>query len=223
MLRISMQNKVLTSIGTFKLKTSTVVVLDRDVTEALAQIPGLLGRAVYLSVDGKQIAEYSQWQNLAAFKTGVESAEYRRYLEPIVDEEMSVNSPRPCEVIFVDDARPGTDRFDATIVSEKDESISTLIEYQVENGMRDELVDLLRRDHESFLWKFDGFIAVSFHKDLTDETKLIEVLHFKSAAKFTAVSKTPRGAAHIAAIGQIASADYDIYRVQSVFGGNPDD
>lgn len=76
---------MLTSIGTFKLRTDTVVVLDHDFTEALEQIPGLLGRAVYLSVDGKQIAEYSQWQDLAAFEVGVESAEYRHYLAPIVD------------------------------------------------------------------------------------------------------------------------------------------
>lgn len=222
MLRISMQNEALTSIGIFKLKTDTGDVLEHNSTEALEQIPGLLSRAVYLSDDGKEIAEYSQWQNLAAFNVGMESIEYRHYLTSIVDEEMSVHRPRPCKVIFVDDARPGTDQFDAMILSEKDDFISMISVYEVKNGKRDELIDLLQRDHESFLRDSDGFIAIAFYKDLGEENKLIEVTQYESTAKFAAVSKTPRTAAHTAAIGQIARAHYDIYRVQAVFARDLD-
>ena len=218
LVRISMPNdEQVTSVAAFKLGLlKTLFFAGGEAAHTLEGLPGLKAGVVYRSYDKQQITEYLQWENLAAFERGVQSAAYRDHRAAIGGETALVATP--CDVVFVDDARPGTDQFDSVLITEKAECLTMIGMFAVQPGRREELIDLLRRDHESFLSKFDGFIGVAFHRALHDENQLIEVLQFQSLEAFQQVPKTTVGAAHLAAVARIATTDHDIYHVHSVFG-----
>lgn len=223
LVRISIQNdEQVTSVATFKLGLlKTLFFAGGEAAHTLEGIPGLKAGVVYRSYDKQQIIEYLQWENLAAFEAGGQSAAYRDHRAAIGGE--TALAATPCEVVFVDDARPGTDQFDSVLITEKAECLTMIGIFEVQPGRREELIDLLKSDHESFLSKFDGFIGVAFHRALQDENKLIEVLQFKSLEAFKQVPETTTGAAHLAAVARLTTNDHNIYHVHSVFGKASED
>ena len=218
LVRISTQNQTtVSSISLTKIGFLTGLFLGGEQSaHALEAIPGLTAGVVYRSVDRQQIAEYLQWADLAAFETGIHSEAYRQHRLALGDE--TGTQAMACEVVWVDDARPGTDPFDSLLITEKDEYITLVSVFEVQPGRREELLDLLRRDHESFLCHMDGFVAVSFHQALRDENKLFEVLQFESLTQFKAVGDSPQGAAHLAAVARLTTAEHNVFKVHSLFG-----
>lgn len=140
----------------------------------LKQIPGLTAGAIYRSLDRHQLAEYLQWSDLTAFETGVQSAAYQHHRTSMTG-ELTVETV-PCEVVYVDDARPGTDAFDSVRVRKKAEGITLISRFTVQPGQREVLLDLLQRDHESFLHAMAGFVGVAFLRAIHDDTTVFELL-----------------------------------------------
>ena len=218
LVRIFTQNQArVTSISLTKVGLLTGLFLSgKQSAHALESIPGLVGVIIYRSVDRQQIAEYLQWTDLAAFEMGIQSDIYRRHRLALGDE--TGTAAIPCEVVLVDDARPGIDQFDSLLITGKDDYITLVSVFEVQPGRREELLDLLRRDHESFLSQFEGFVAVAFHKALHDENKLMEVLQFESLETFKAVADSTVGAAHLAAVARLTTAEHNLFMVHSLFG-----
>lgn len=171
---------------------------------------------IFRSVDRQHIAEYLQWTNLEAFERGIQTDAYRQHRLSLGDEIGPQTIPG--EVVLVDDARPGVDQFDSMLLTQNDNYITLVSIFEVQPGRRDELLDLLRRDHESFLSQFEGFVAVAFHKALQDENKLFELLQFKSLSQFKAVAASTTGAAHLAAVARLTTADHNVFKIHSLFG-----
>ena len=212
---------IFTSIGLFKLKPGHKLFLDgKEFTHELGKIPGLLGGITYLSFNRQEIVEYLQWSDEVSFKAGIASGQYQQYIASVADE--TAIPATPSEVVFVDDARPGSDRFDAQYVLAKDDYITLISIFQVESGKRDEFIDLLQRDHKGFLRNFDGFVSAVFHTMIANPDGVIEVLQFESGEKMKAVPKSPMGRAHLGAISQLSTYSHNLYSVKAVFGGEPD-
>lgn len=209
-------------MASFKLGLIKTLFFDGgEAAHSLESLPGLRGGAVYRSYDKQQVAEYLQWENLAAFSAGVQSAAYQEHRAALGGE--AALAALPCRVTFVDDARPGTDQLDAMLITKAAECVTMIGVFEVRPGRRDELLDLLKRDHESFLNAFDGFIGVAFHPALQDANKLVEVLQFQSLEAFQRVPTTTTGAAHLAAVARLATTAHNIYHVHTVFGKDSED
>lgn len=193
----------------------------KELAADMERIPGLTEGAIYRSLDYHQLVEYLQWRDLAAFEAGIQSGEYQRHRASIPG-ELSVAAV-PCEVVYVDDARPGTDAYDSMQVRAKAEGITLISQFTVAPGQREDLLDLLQRDHESFMHEMDGFVSMAFFKAIQDETIAFEILQFASAEQLKAVPKSPKGAAHLAAVSQLTTPEHNVYQVQSVFGPESED
>lgn len=223
LVRISVQlDEQVTSVAVFKLGLAETLFFDgRGVAHALEGLPNLRAGAVYRSYDKRQVVEYLQWENRAAFEAGVRSAAYRDHRAAIGGE--TTLAAMPCQVAFADDARPGTDQLDSVLITKKADYVTMITIFEAQPGRREELLDLFKRDHASFLSKSDGFVGVAFHRALQDENKLIEVLQFQSLTTLHHVPQTTAGAAHLAAAARLATNEHDLYHVHSVFGRDSED
>lgn len=185
----------------------------------LQRVPGLAAVSVFRSYSRRCIMVYAQWKDRSAAEAALSSTEYQACLFSVGPITFATSL---CDVVFVDDARPVTDDLNAVVLDpEHDRHVTLIGTFSTAPDRREDLLALLRRDH-TFLRRSEGFVSVAFHKAVDREDTDIEVLQFQSARQLRAVSRTPRGAAHLAAVDALAKVSANIYRLNCGFEQSSD-
>jgi quinol monooxygenase YgiN len=108
MTTISPEQPVVTLINVFTVEPEhqdrLVDLLVEATDRVMRHLPGFVSANVHRGLDGRQVANYAQWESPEAFQRMLGNPEARHHMEPI--RELATNEGYLYEVVHVEGRRP---------------------------------------------------------------------------------------------------------------------